>query len=156
MLKIGNAIRCLHSLYQDASRRGFLYANRYIENTFEKGMFLLGIVLLNQGLSEIAHAGSGSYAMACNGILSLVEGTFGALLTSVAGIGAIVASAMGGFKMAWSLVVVAVGSFILRSYITLFNGDCGAFAHGNAFGTVGVPGNYIGVGPGGVTVGIGF
>jgi type IV secretory pathway VirB2 component (pilin) len=93
-------------------------------------LFVLGLSLLYAGGSSLAHAGSGTYGQACNGILLLVEGTFGALITAVAGIGAIVASAVGGFKMAWSLVVVAVGAFILRSYITLFNGDCGGAAGG--------------------------
>jgi len=92
----------------------------------ELSLFVLGLGLLYVGGTSLAYAGSGSYGEACNGILLLVEGTFGALITAVAGIGAIIASAVGGFKMAWSLIVVAVGAFILRSYITLFNGDCGA------------------------------
>jgi hypothetical protein len=91
-------------------------------------LFLLGMALIYTGGSSLAHAGSGSYGEACDGILLLVEGTFGALITAAAGIGAIVASAVGGFKMAWSLIVVAVGAFILRSYITLFNGNCGGGA----------------------------
>ena len=88
-------------------------------------LFSLGIVLLYTAGADVAHAGKGTYAQACNGILSLVEGTFGALVTAAAGIAAILAAAVGGFKMAWSLLVVAVGSFILRAFITLFNGDCG-------------------------------
>lgn len=87
-------------------------------------LFALGVVLLYTSGANLAHAGSGSYAQACQGILSLVEGTFGALVTAAAGIAAILAAAVGGFKMAWSLLVVAVGSFILRAFITLFNGDC--------------------------------
>jgi hypothetical protein len=101
-----------------------------VRSTFERyaeiSLFVFGLALLYSAGSELAHAGSGSYGEACDGILLLVEGTFGALITAAAGIGAIVASAVGGFKMAWSLIVVAVGAFILRSYITLFNGNCGA------------------------------
>lgn len=95
------------------------------ERHSELSLFILGLGLLYVGGSSLAYAGSGTYGEACNGILLLVEGTFGALITAAAGIGAIVASAVGGFKMAWSLIVVSVGAFILRSYITLFNGDCG-------------------------------
>ena len=53
----------------------------------------------------------------CQSAMDYLEGGFGALLTAVAGTGAIVASALGGFKTAWSLLVVAIGSFILRNFI---------------------------------------
>jgi hypothetical protein len=53
------------------------------------------------------------------------DGGYGSLLTAMAGMGAILASAMGGFKVAWSLLVVAIGSFILNSYKDLwFVGTC--------------------------------
>lgn len=116
--------RNVGEIYRDLCISGCAKARELFEKHAELTLFLFGIALLYTGGSNLAHAGQGTYGMACNGILSLVEGTFGALVTSIAGIGAIVASAMGGFKMAWSLIVVAVGSFILRSYITLFNGDC--------------------------------
>ncbi len=109
----------------DYSTELCLKTRSVFERHAELSLFALGLTLLYSGGSELAHAGSGSYGEACNGILLLVEGTFGALITAAAGIGAIVASAVGGFKMAWSLIVVSVGAFILRSYITLFNGDCG-------------------------------
>lgn len=67
------------------------------------------------------------YGEICKRILEMhAKGGYGALLTSLAGIGAILASAMGGFKAAWSLLVVAIGSFLLNSYRTLFFGEsCG-------------------------------
>ena len=64
------------------------------------------------------------YGTACNFLLGFIEGPFGALITVGAGIGAIIASAVGGFKMAWTLVVVAVGAFILRAWVTLFFAPC--------------------------------
>lgn len=64
------------------------------------------------------------YSVACGRLLELIEGPFGALITVSAGIGAIITSAVGGFKVAWTLVVVAVGAFILRAYITLFFAAC--------------------------------
>lgn len=57
------------------------------------------------------------YKAVCKAAMDYIEGDFGALLTAVAGTGAIVASAIGGFKTAWSLLVVAVGAFILRNFI---------------------------------------
>ncbi len=57
------------------------------------------------------------YIDVCKKAMDYLEGDFGALLTALAGIGAIIASAVGGFKVAWSLIVVAVGCFILRNFI---------------------------------------
>ena len=103
-------------------------ASSYAQKHANLILFTFGIVLVHTAGVDIAQAGSGTYADACNGLLSLVEGTFGAMLTAVAGVAAIIAAAVGGFKFAWSLLVVAVGSFILRAFITLFNGDCNAVA----------------------------
>ncbi len=64
-------------------------------------------------------------SIACDRLLALIEGSFGALLTTAAGIGAIVSAAIGGFRTMWTLVVVSVGAFILRSYLTLFFAPCG-------------------------------
>jgi hypothetical protein len=53
-------------------------------------------------------------------ILGLIEGRFGILIMLCAGIGAIVSSAFGQYRAALSLLVVALGAFILRSLITVF------------------------------------
>lgn len=88
---------------------------------------ILGVAVLQVGLLDNVFAQGGDtsrYKDACNRLLALIEGPFGALVTTAAGIGAIIASALGGFKIAWVLVVTAVGAFILRSYITLFFAAC--------------------------------
>jgi hypothetical protein len=64
------------------------------------------------------------YGDICRKMLLLAEGSFGSMLAAAAGIGALVASATGGFKMAWSLVVVSVGCFILRTYQELWFAPC--------------------------------
>ena len=64
------------------------------------------------------------YGDVCRKMLLLAEGSFGSMLAAAAGIGALVASATGGFKMAWSLVVVSVGCFILRSYQEIWFAPC--------------------------------
>lgn len=94
-----------------------------------------GLLILLGGASEVANAQlggggvgaprSGTAGQACNTLLGYMEGSFGALVAAAAGIGAIIAAAVGGFKAAWALLVVSVGAFILRSYISLFNGSCG-------------------------------
>ena len=59
---------------------------------------------------------------AVGNLMRLVEGAFGALVMVVAGLMAIIAAAMGSYRTAISLVIVAVGSFILRALVSLFFG----------------------------------
>lgn len=103
-------------------------------------LLIAGVGLLYFGNADVAQAQAGAYhwryTTACNSLLALIEGPFGALITAAAGVGAIVAAALGGFKMAWTLVVVAVGAFILRAYITLFFASCGEGAAGAAIAGV--------------------
>ncbi len=93
-------------------------------------MFLFGATLLLAGMTELANAQLGPGAAsaraygACSILLAYMETGFGALVAAATGIGAIVAAAVGGFKAAWSLLVVSIGAFILRAYITLFNTGC--------------------------------
>lgn len=90
-------------------------------------LLLLGFILLLSAFSEPSFAYDGSkYSDVCNNLIELAAGGFGAMLTAIAGVGAIVASAMGGFKAAWACLVVSVGSFIIGAYIELFFGKCGA------------------------------
>ncbi len=59
---------------------------------------------------------------AVSGLFGFIEGAFGALIMVIAGILAIISAAMGGYRTAVSLLVVAVGAFILRSLVSLFFG----------------------------------
>jgi hypothetical protein len=99
-----------------------------LNELFEKqGPILIIAILLFFGM-ESAHAQSEfsptKFNEACGRLLQMIEGPFGALITTAAGIGAIIASAVGGFRTAWALIVVSVGAFILRAYITLFFAPC--------------------------------
>ncbi len=67
---------------------------------------------------------SGNSVQACSRTIGYLEGGFGTLVASSAGLGAIIAAALGGFKAAWALFVVSVGCFILRTYLTLFLTGC--------------------------------
>ncbi len=61
-------------------------------------------------------------ARAADYLLAVIEGAFGALVMVVAGIAAIVAATMGAYRASVAMLVVAVGSFILRSLVELFFG----------------------------------
>ena len=91
-----------------------------------------GIALLSCGMLNTAHAISGGgpemtaevsderIAGATVAILSYIEGSFGALVMVVSGIGAIMGAAFGQYKAALGCLVVAIGSFILRSFMSTF------------------------------------
>ncbi len=80
----------------------------------------LVLVVVDPALAQEAGYNDSKWREICGKALSYVEEGFGTLLATAAGIGAIVASAAGGFRMAWALIVVSIGSFILRNYVDLF------------------------------------
>lgn len=97
-------------------------------------IFLAGISMLAISLSLDATAqGTGGntstkyndakVANAVNAIMTYLEGSFGALIMAASGIGAIMSAAFGQYKAALSLMVVAVGAFILRSIMSTFFND---------------------------------
>lgn len=55
-------------------------------------------------------------------LFNLIEGAFGGLIMTVAGIGAVIAAAFGSYRVGYGLIVTGVGAFILRSLISLFFG----------------------------------
>ncbi len=123
--KISSTVGRVQRLYREACINASASAVKHSSLM----LFAAGIVLLNVGLSEMASAQGGGAASAkavaaCANLLQYLEGGFGALLAAAAGIGAVVAAAVGGFKAAWCLLVVSIGAFILRAYITLFNAGC--------------------------------
>ena len=57
----------------------------------------------------------------CN-VLALTSGSFGAAITIVAGLVALVGSAMGSYKAAMSVLIVAAGSWLIQPLMELFFG----------------------------------
>jgi hypothetical protein len=94
-------------------------------------LFIAGVALLALGLSvDVTAQGftqttynDEKIANAVNTIMTFLEGSFGALIMAASGVGAIMSAAFGQYKAALSLMVVAVGSFILRSIIGTFFND---------------------------------
>ncbi len=97
----------------------------------------VGVALITLGMADIAAAQNQTagrnianynynqdrIADAVEALLRMIEGSLGALIMVVAGIGAIFAAAMGAYRAAVGMLVVAVGAFILRSLVTLFFGN---------------------------------
>lgn len=90
-------------------------------------LFIFGVTLVTFGLASGAYAADDfvepDYARmdaVIKIILDLIEGRFGVLIMLCAGIGAIISSAFGQYRAALSLLVVALGAFILRTIISIF------------------------------------
>lgn len=95
----------------------------------QTALFLLGAMLLALGTGQDAEAAREivydptRVTGATNALLLYLEGSFGALVMVSSGIGAILSSAFGQYRAALGLLVVAVGSFILRSLMRTFFND---------------------------------
>ena len=55
-------------------------------------------------------------------LTKLIQGAFGSLVMVVAGLGSFVAAAMGAYKAAGAMLVVAIGAFIARGTISVMSG----------------------------------
>jgi hypothetical protein len=109
------------------------FANRYL---LPWGGCLLALLLMHHALASDVLAQCSGPSGSCSeagleedlirnavgNLFMLIEGAFGALIMVVAGLGAIVASAMGAYRAAVGMLVVAVGAFILRALVSLFFG----------------------------------
>lgn len=127
-----NALAKIATCYSVACRKLTVGAHRHMTAL----LLVLGVVLLTGGLIDLSIAQThetGSFSEAAfndtlirnsvGNLFKLVEGAFGALIMVVAGLGAIVAAAMGAYRAALGMLVVAVGAFILRSLVSLFFGE---------------------------------
>ena len=94
-------------------------------------LYIFGIAILAMGLNDSSYAqrsinyNDQRLIEAINAVLTYLEGSFGALVMVCAGIGAILSAAFGQYKASLGLLVVAIGSFILRSLMSTFFNDVG-------------------------------
>ena len=94
-------------------------------------LFTFGIMSLTLGLNDSTYAirtinyNDQRLVEAINAVLTYLEGSFGALVMVCAGVGAILSAAFGQYKASLGLLVVAIGSFILRSLMSTFFNDVG-------------------------------
>lgn len=94
-------------------------------------LFASGLVLLIVAMTDSSFAirttnyNDQRLTEAINAVLSYLEGSFGALVMVCAGVGAILSAAFGQYRASLGLLVVAIGSFILRSLMSTFFNDVG-------------------------------
>lgn len=117
-------------VYCEMGRRLSAYCNSHQSQFGQALLFVFGVCVLCFGVLDSASAqripptyNDDRIAEATNLILTYIEGSFGALVMVVAGLGAILGAAFGQYRAALGLLVVAVGSFILRSIIGTFFND---------------------------------
>ncbi len=105
------------------------YSYSWLQVHSNKIVVLFGLALVLGGLTESLQSQTFEpdwdqerIVVAADYLLAVIEGAFGALVMVVAGIAAIVAATMGAYRASVAMLVVAVGSFILRSLVELFFG----------------------------------
>lgn len=96
------------------------------ENSFEDeyDLFLVSGFGNDTQLTGFSEAGFNDSLIrnAVGNIFSIIEGSFGALLMVGAGIAAIISAVFGSYKNATSMLILAIGTFALRTAVSLFFG----------------------------------
>lgn len=98
-------------------------------NAFNLAGAALGLAMLSFAAVDTANAqltaryNEVRISNAVNVIFTYIEGSFGALVMVCAGVGAILSSAFGQYRASLGLLVVALGSFTLRSFVGTFFND---------------------------------
>lgn len=92
-------------------------------------LFAAAFLLVNFGAPAIASAqatGGEVFQSATSKLLCYVlPGKFGAMISAFAGIFALVGAAMGAYRAAWALVLVSVGCYIAKDFVSvLFDTTC--------------------------------
>ena len=127
----------LSEKYQELCQEAAANQSSKSSKQVQMGLVVLGVALLSTGLTlEAMAAGGGGagytaqanyndhrIAESADVVISYLNGAFGALVMVASGIGAIISGAFGQYRAALGLMVVAIGSFIVRSLISTFFND---------------------------------
>lgn len=124
-------IKSFKNAYNQIGRSVHTFATSPSNAHIQLMLFVLGVSLLISGivtgaLADLSDSPEGSeynatrINEAVRRIFTYLEGSFGVLVMVAAGLGAILSSAFGQYRAALGCLVVAVGSFILRSVASTF------------------------------------
>ena len=105
----------------------------------EKVLYAAGAALFMAGIESTAHAQSYDNQVldqVCK-VLTMSQGTFGALIMSVAGLVAVVGAATGAYRTAMNAIAVGAGAWLVRPVIMLFFGDIPCNSLGYNFPDIG-------------------
>jgi uncharacterized membrane protein YsdA (DUF1294 family) len=109
----------------------YVGSKRLSSETFQVGLLMLGVFVLAGGIvmgADAQYAKRANYnddriAESADLVLTYLNGSFGALVMVASGIAAILSAAFGQYRAALGLMVVAIGSFIVRSLMGTFFND---------------------------------
>lgn len=124
MSGIKKMIRIMSDKLEEQYFRGCIFLFSYQGKSIITSVALLFMFLILTTGEASANFSDEKYKQVCSKMLLLLASDFGSILSAAAGIGAIIASAAGGFKVAWSLIVVAIGSFTLGEYQEIWFQKC--------------------------------
>ena len=124
------SLNSLCSCYNNFNTKIYCATKDFFHANGNLFLFIIGSVMLVAGLGQVASAQVFSASVggdwnqgivnAIAGIFHWLDGGFGALIMIGAGLLAIVTAAMGAYKAAMACLVIAAGTFILRSFAKLF------------------------------------
>lgn len=93
-------------------------------------LLVLGVILVFLTAHDGWAAGKGGityndsrFAESVDAVMAYLEGSFGAMVMAAAGIATVLCAAFGQYRLALSLLVVAIGAFVLRSLVSTFFND---------------------------------
>ena len=124
-------MKTLKDIFDNAGRKIYTFFTAPSNAQIQLVLFVVGVSLLTAGLTSAALAAGAGNAGEFNDveignavgiIFTYLEGSFGVLVMVCSGLGAILSSAFGQYRAALGCLVIAIGSFILRSFAkTFFN-----------------------------------
>ena len=100
----------------------FCKSSTYLRSLATLGLYAVGLTMLCLVAVEPALAQQGGnifQTAACNILEEVLKKDFGAMITAITGLLALIAAAAGSFKGAWALIFVSVGSFIFPGVVAM-------------------------------------
>lgn len=108
------------------------------EKVIRLTLMTTGFILIGFASLETALAFE-SAKFAIQEICGHIQGNFGALLMSAAGVGAVISGAMGNFRASYALIIVGVGAFTTSAIMSLFFPDAAELCEQGPGGSGGAP-----------------
>ena len=132
-----NKFNSLKNIYLNGCQKAGAFLNAPSKTHIQLMLLGIGVGLVSVGLAESAYAANTNlnqnptvdgtaFRNATCVVFKYLEGSFGALVMVASGVGAILSAAFGQYRAALGLMVVAIGSFIIRSLTSTFFGSTNA------------------------------
>ncbi len=130
---INNKINTIKRTYLNGCQKVGAFLSAPSKSHIQLMLLGIGVGLVSLGLVDSAMAqnnngprdlliDNSAFRTATCAVFTYLEGSFGALVMVASGIGAILSAAFGQYRAALGLMVVAIGSFIIRSLTATFFG----------------------------------